>query len=90
MQRLAPGERPTEDMQLALLSKICPKQFQAYVELHLSRITSYAQVKEEILRVIEAGLLGGSTTSHKVAEKDKPTPMEVDPFYYGEGVSTMT
>ena len=54
LQRLDDKERPTEDMQLALLSRICPKQLQAYVELHLTHITTYAQMTEGIMRVIEA------------------------------------
>jgi len=75
----------TEDMMTAIVSRICPKRLRDYVDLHcnIDDAKSYVQIKDEILRVVESGILGKSGSTKEEDEKghgQRPTPMECDNF----------
>ncbi len=69
----------TEDMMTAIVSRICPKRLRDYIELHcnIDDSKSYVQIKDEVLRVVESGVLGKG--SHAKDDEEKgPRPMDVD------------
>ena len=77
VQRLPSDKRPYQDMQMALLSRMCTKRMQEYVELHLNHMSTYAELKEEIIRLVDSGFMGKTTTTK---DDGGQRPMELDPF----------
>ena len=78
MKRLPEKERPTEDMKMELLSKICTKSVAKHIELHLYDCSSYAKMKQEVARLVDSGSFGGQTSESHRKKDDGVKPMEID------------
>ena len=77
--RLDEGNELTNNMKAALIGKLCPKKLRDHLELHLAGKKEYHVMKQQIIRMLDTGLLGRADN-----REDKPhNSMEIDPLLNG-------
>jgi hypothetical protein len=73
--RLDKPNQITDTMKAALIGKLCPKKLRDHLELHLAGKKEYHTIKQEIIRILDTGLLGRVDNK---PDADKPNTMEID------------
>jgi hypothetical protein len=73
-------------MKAALLGRLCPKKLRDHIELHMSDKHSYHEIKDEIIRVLDTGLLGKVGNDKGEGGDKVNSPMEIDPLLNNDWV----
>jgi len=82
IKRHPKGDKVEDEFKAAIVAGICPKRLREHLQLHVGE-KSFAEVRSEIVRVVDGGLFGRLDKENDEGKGHKP--MEVDPLYWGDG-----